>query len=160
MPNFLLSQFRWMYPIPTYHQAAWEVGCWLLGRSGRNLLQSLAWHLNGTASGHITSADIGSMVHSGPPGGRSQLTDSDKLGFCSHPMTGLRWTKVCCGASNNVCSTSIIGALWSVVVGEATGGQFLSSPKVCPLMPKLNLFRRSIIRSCWSLKATIASKMP
>ena len=44
-----------MYPIPTYHLAAWEASCWLLERAGRNLLQSLAWCPIGTASGHNAS---------------------------------------------------------------------------------------------------------
>ena len=93
-------------------------------------------------------AEVGSMVHSGAPSGSSQLTDSDEEWSCSHLMAGPRYTRVWHSVSKDVCGASVDEAMWSVVVGEATGGQSLSPPKVCPRMPKLNSFRRSIIRSC------------
>ena len=93
-------------------------------------------------------AEVGGVACSGTFGGRSRPTGSDEEGSCSHLTAGLRCTKICHSASNNVCGTSIKEAVWSVVVGEATGGQLLSSSKVCPRTPKLNLSRRSIIRSC------------
>ena len=50
-PNFLPSLFGWKCPIPTYRQAAWEVGCWQLERAGRNPPQIPAWHPSVEASG-------------------------------------------------------------------------------------------------------------
>ena len=105
-------------------------------------------------------AEVGSTGHSGTPGGSSRLTDSDNEWSCSHLTAGPRCTRVWHGTSNDVCGVCMDEAVWSVAVGEAVGGQSLSLPRVCPRMPKLKLSRRSIICSCKSLKATIASRMP
>ena len=50
-PNFWPSLYGWKCPIPTYHWAAWQVGCWQLERAGGNPPQSLARRLIVKASG-------------------------------------------------------------------------------------------------------------
>ena len=90
----------------------------------------------------------GGAACSGAPGRRSRLIDLDELGSCSCFMAEPRFTKVYCSASNNVCCTSNEAAVWSAAVGEATGRQSLSSPIICPLMPKVSSSRHSILCSC------------
>ena len=96
---------------------------------------------------HYLKAEVGSAAHSGAPGGSSRLTDSDEEWSCSNLTAGLGCTRVWRGASKDVCGASVDEAVWSMVVGEATGGQSLSLPKVCPRTPKLNSSWRSIICS-------------
>ena len=70
---------------------------------------------------HYLKADVGNAAHNGTPSGRSQLFDLDEFS-CSHLTAGLRCTRVWCNALKDVCSAFNVEAMWSAVVGEATGG--------------------------------------
>ena len=104
------------------------------------------------------NADVGSTACNISPSERSWLFDLDELGSCSHLTARPRCTRVCYSILYNACGASDKGAVWSVVVGEPTGG--CASPVFCPLMPEFSSSRRYMMRSCWSLKATIASRTP
>ena len=96
---------------------------------------------------HCLSTDVGSIACNSTHGRRSQLCDLDKVGSCSHPMAGQRYTRASYSASNNAHITSKEGATRSATVGKATGGWFMSSHMVCPLTPKLSSSRCSIVCS-------------
>ena len=151
--------------VPNSHLPSGRLRGWLLA-TGEEVWKSAAksglvskWHGIWT---HCLNIDVGSAACNGASGGRSQLCDikSDKVGSCSHLTARPRSMRVSHGTSNNAHGASDKGAVWSVVVGEATGGCFISLSMFCPLMPELNSSRLSMMRIYWSLKAAIASRTP
>ena len=96
---------------------------------------------------HCLSTGIGGIAYSGTPSRQSQLCELDEVGSYSNLMVGLRYIRVSHSTPNYAHGMSDKGAAWSAMVGEATGGQSMSFPKVCPLTPELSSSKRSIIRS-------------
>ena len=140
----------WM-DVPNSHLPSGSLRGWLLatgeGRQKSATKSSSASNWHGIWMRYL-KAEVGGTACSGTPSGSSQLTDSDEEWSCSHLTARPRYTRVWHGASNDICSASMEEAVWSVVAGEATGGQSLSLPKVYPMTPKLSSSRCSIIRSC------------
>ena len=98
LPNFLPSPI-WM-DVPNSHLLSGSLRGWLLA-TGEGRQKSAAksssvskWQGIWTC---CLKTEVSSAAHNGTPGGRSRLTDLDKVGSCSCLTAGLRCTRVCHG---------------------------------------------------------------